>query len=69
MTVPGPDSASFGGRIPKNPFKNFGKMSKIFGSGTGLEIGVFQASRALDKTPGSEKRGEQARNGPRARIL
>ena len=69
VTVPGPDSAGLGGRMSKKPPKNFGKCPKISGSGTGLEIGVFQVSGALVKTPGAEKYGEQACNGPGARFL
>ena len=69
VTVPGPDSAGLGGGMAKKPPKNFEKMLKISGSGTGLEIGVFQVSGALVKTPGAEKHGEEACSGPGAGFL
>ena len=69
VMVPGPDSASFGGRIPRNPFKILEKCTNFFGSGTGWEIDLENVSGALRKTPGSEKRGEEACNGPGARFL
>ena len=68
MTVPGPDSAALGGRLAKKPSKNFEKCTKIVDSGTGLEIDVSRASRALVKTPGAEKYGEEAHNGPGSKL-
>ena len=65
---PGARFGRFGGWKIVKATQNFSENVRNFSVPTGREIVVSHASGALRKTPGAEKRGEQAYNGPGARF-